>query len=608
MNTTFDNKVARNFGKMHTPLMINGKNLIKLQSIRSQSRTNVSSYEKIPRIDIPEKDISFISEILGKNIEKNSWLLSAFQKKPPRKQVHSDQEDPEGLTVTNPNYPIATRLPKIKETSTLKNDKVVKPKVKRRASNLIKQPKQPVDFYCMHISMLQAGNGTEVTLHKKKEYKYYVGPGNNDSLVNRVMKKKNGWVKVYTVHSAHFIWTQVRKSEIISTLPLYSATTVKTSEPKSSNLKMFPAEECVTISPVTDITPSKLRVYNRIERNFELCSKKRLFGNMVAYYKSQNQDPFVHIPMTFHIVNGPRDPNFLMFKQKFGEIQEKIDYGNDQHLNNIWLVKPGEATNRGIGISICSTLYDIQEKLEDMEYAPGKNRTYIIQKYIYRPLLYFGRKFDIRCYAIITCYNGNLQAFFYKEGYLRTAVAEFSMKNVSNKFIHLTNDAIQKKSSEYGKFEAGNKLSYQEFQEYIDNNLEKKVNFSEEIYPEILKLVRDSVAATCMKLDPNRRLHTFEILGYDFMIDEFYRPWLIEVNTNPCLALSGPYLAYLIPKMLEDALHITLDQFFHNDLCDFSQNQFVLVFNRGKQNIESSENIEIVQSDGESSESDVEAN
>ena len=34
--------------------------------------------------------------------------------------------------------------------------------------------------------------------------------------------------------------------------------------------------------------------------------------------------------------------------------------------------------------------------------------------------------------------------------------------------MHLTNDAVQKKASDYGKFEAGNKLSYVEFQESID--------------------------------------------------------------------------------------------------------------------------------------------
>jgi hypothetical protein len=31
------------------------------------------------------------------------------------------------------------------------------------------------------------------------------------------------------------------------------------------------------------------------------------------------------------------------------------------------------------------------------------------------------------------------------------------------------------------------------------------------------------------------------------MIDEDLKPWLIEVNTNPCLELSGSLLTRLIP-------------------------------------------------------------
>jgi D-alanine-D-alanine ligase-like ATP-grasp enzyme len=55
------------------------------------------------------------------------------------------------------------------------------------------------------------------------------------------------------------------------------------------------------------------------------------------------------------------------------------------------------------------------------------------------------------------------------------------------------------------------------------------------------------VRATFNKLDPNKRLNTFEILGYDFMIDDTFKVYLIEANTNPCLELSCPLLAKIIP-------------------------------------------------------------
>ena len=89
----------------------------------------------------------------------------------------------------------------------------------------------------------------------------------------------------------------------------------------------------------------------------------------------------------------------------------------------------------------------------------GHRRSYIIQKYIEKPLLYKNRKFDIRCYALATTVNGNLQAYWYTDGYLRTSCREYNLKNATNRMIHLTNDAVQKKSDDYGRFESGNKVS-----------------------------------------------------------------------------------------------------------------------------------------------------
>ena len=66
--------------------------------------------------------------------------------------------------------------------------------------------------------------------------------------------------------------------------------------------------------------------------------------------------------------------------------------------------------------------------------------------------------------------NGNLKGYYYDEGYLRTSSREFSINNLSNKLVHLTNDAIQKKAEDYGKFECGNKISYSDFQNYLDKN------------------------------------------------------------------------------------------------------------------------------------------
>ena len=41
-----------------------------------------------------------------------------------------------------------------------------------------------------------------------------------------------------------------------------------------------------------------------------------------------------------------------------------------------------------------------------------------------------------------------------------------------------------------------------------------------------------------------------EIFGYDFILDEEINPWLIEVNTNPCIEESSPLLEMLLPRMI----------------------------------------------------------
>ena len=46
------------------------------------------------------------------------------------------------------------------------------------------------------------------------------------------------------------------------------------------------------------------------------------------------------------------------------------------------------------------------------------------------------------------------------------------------------------------------------------------------------------------------------------MVDINYKVWLIEVNTNPCIEESSPLLQKLLPRMLDDAFVLTIDQVF----------------------------------------------
>ena len=76
------------------------------------------------------------------------------------------------------------------------------------------------------------------------------------------------------------------------------------------------------------------------------------------------------------------------------------------------------------------------------------------------------------------------------------------------------------------------------------------------------RLVTDSFRAVYQKIDPNRLNHSFEIFGYDFMIDEQFKVYLIEANTNPSLEICSPLLARIVPELLDNSLRIAIDPVF----------------------------------------------
>ncbi|EGR30082.1 tubulin-tyrosine ligase family protein, putative [Ichthyophthirius multifiliis] len=350
---------------------------------------------------------------------------------------------------------------------------------------------------------------------------------------------------------------------------------------KEQNLDLFKKQN-KSFSILEEL--NSIKMHNHLENNWNLSNKKAMFINLKHYYLAIKQNPFDNIPITFHIKEGLNDPEYHKFmefhKQKEEECKEKIrirlecKYYQDkskqlQQKNmvkpkNIWIIKPGEVTNRGIGITVTNDLEQIQQILRKNEYyINGKPKTYIVQKYIDNPLLYQKRKFDIRCYLLICVVKGNLKAYWYQDGYIRTSCKEFNCKNLTNRMIHLTNDAVQKKCDDYGKYELGNKLSYNEFQIYIDSNYpEQKFNFHQQVYQKMKQQALDCVKATFLKIDPLRREMSFEIFGLDYMISDDFKTWLIEVNTNPCLELSSPLLAKIIPNMIENSFRIAIDPIF----------------------------------------------
>lgn len=163
-----------------------------------------------------------------------------------------------------------------------------------------------------------------------------------------------------------------------------------------------------------------------------------------------------------------------------------------------------------------------------------------------------------------------MSCYFFREGYLRLSSEKYSL-DISNYFVHLTNNAVQQHCEKYGSFESGNQLSFAYFRNLVDDGLWQSPNNPSTVVPppsydlivsRMKELVYMSLSSVRTKVNPHRRKHCFEIFGYDFILDSSLKVWLIEVNTNPCIETSSPLLKTLIPRMLNDAMKLTVDEVF----------------------------------------------
>ena len=60
-------------------------------------------------------------------------------------------------------------------------------------------------------------------------------------------------------------------------------------------------------------------------------------------------------------------------------------------------------------------------------------------------------------------------------------------------------------------------------------------------------IIIDTISAIKADLNPLKRKNCFELLGYDFLMDEDFRLWLLEVNNNPYLGVPNDFIKDLLP-------------------------------------------------------------
>ena len=317
------------------------------------------------------------------------------------------------------------------------------------------------------------------------------------------------------------------------------------------------------------------------------------------------------------------------FESKFEKMKNQIIYINKNFLShkNYWMLKPTdlyqgkciEISNSfdeiskkckkmftGVDKRAKPELMDDDDKIDNMDSMYNKNNTnnmresfydpydydyikrkrkisniyisneLIIQKYLDNPLLYRKRKFDIRCFVLV---DWNLNVFFCREGHLKASSFIYDINNI-NKFIHITNHSFQKKSNKFERFETGNEISYSEFKNFL---LEENIPLSnfDKIIKKMKFIVKLSFQAVGNNLFKTPQVLSFELFGYDFIIDNEFNPWLLEINNNPGLSISSPIIEKLIPRMMDDAFRLTIDKIFntrYSKECFDSDNNYISQF------------------------------
>jgi tubulin monoglycylase TTLL3/8 len=216
---------------------------------------------------------------------------------------------------------------------------------------------------------------------------------------------------------------------------------------------------------------------------------------------------------------------------------------------NIWMLKPA-GLSRGRGITCLKNLVEI------LDLARKTANQWVVQKYIENPLMIHKRKFDIRQWVLVTDWNP-LTVWFYEECYVRFSGDEYNPDDLENRFVHLTNNSVVKhmQGQDDSRFEQ-NMWRMETFREHL------KEQHGKDVFEDIIKpMMKQSVIRSLESAQDmiGHRGSSFELYGYDFMVDENLNVWLIEINLSPSLDYSTPVTKRLVKMVSEDLVKVVVD-------------------------------------------------
>ncbi|XP_001605729.1 probable tubulin polyglutamylase TTLL1 isoform X1 [Nasonia vitripennis] len=294
---------------------------------------------------------------------------------------------------------------------------------------------------------------------------------------------------------------------------------------------------------------------NHFPNHYELTRKDLLVKNIKRYRKDLEREgnplaergdgpgKYLHldfIPVTFVL---PADYN--MFVEEYRKSPQST-----------WIMKPC-GKSQGAGIFLINKLSKLKKWSREARNPFNPNLTkesYVISRYIDNPLLIGGKKFDLRLYVLITSFRP-LKAYLFKLGFCRFCTVKYdtSIQELDNMYVHLTNVSVQKHGDEYNSLHGG-KLSVQNLRLYLESTRGKAV--TEKLFANISWCIVHSLKAVAPVMANDR--HCFECYGYDIIIDNKLKPWLIEVNASPSLTSTTVNDRILKYKLIDNIVSVVL--------------------------------------------------
>ena len=222
-----------------------------------------------------------------------------------------------------------------------------------------------------------------------------------------------------------------------------------------------------------------------------------------------------------------------------------------------WIMKPC-GKSQGAGIFLINKLSKLKKWSREVKVPLhpqlGSKESYVISRYIDNPLLIGGKKFDLRLYVLVTSFRP-LKAYLFRHGFCRFCTVKYdtSVTELDNMYVHLTNVSVQKHGGDYNSLHGG-KMSIQNFRLYLEGTRGRSV--TDKLFADMQWLIVHSLKAVAPVMANDR--HCFECYGYDIIIDNQLKPWLVEVNASPSLQSTTHNDRILKYKLIDNIISVVV--------------------------------------------------